>query len=78
MEALLQAASDRTQEDPDFDGPSDLDFSAEQEKVMHAAYEVFEKEVSGMGHGRKMYAHAAFYASLLSNLRLSAEAAPHM
>ena len=36
-----------TREDPDFDDPGDLNFSVEQEEVMHAAYEVFEKEVSG-------------------------------
>ena len=60
MEVLLQAASEETREDPDFDDPDDLDFSVDQEKVMHAAYGVFEKEVSGMDH--KII--AAFYAPL--------------
>ena len=44
-------------------------FDVDQEKVMHAAYEVFEKEASGMDH--RMI--DAFCTSLWSNL--SAEAA---
>ena len=52
MEALLEAASEDTREDPDFDDPEDLDFNIDQdpEKVMHAAYADFENEVSGMDH----------------------------
>jgi hypothetical protein len=69
MEALLEAASEDTREDPDFDDPDDLDFSVDQDKVMRAAYAVFENEVSGMDH--KMI--AAHYASLFADL--SAEAA---
>ena len=69
MEALLEAASEDTREDPDFDDPDDLDFNLDQEKVMRAAYAVFENEVSGMDH--KMI--AAHYASLFADL--SAEAA---
>ena len=44
--------------------------NVDQEKVMHAAYEAFEKEVSGMD--KKMV--AAFYASLFSNLPAEAAA----
>ena len=65
----MQPTEEDAREDPDFDDPDDLDFSVDQEKVMRAAYAVFENEVSGMDH--KMI--AAHYASLFADL--SAEAA---
>ena len=65
----MQPTEEDAREDPDFDDPDDLDFSVDQDKVMRAAYAVFENEVSGMDH--KMI--AAHYASLFADL--SAEAA---
>ena len=42
MEALLQAASEDTREDPLFDDPDDLDFDEDMAQLMRQVYSAFK------------------------------------
>ena len=71
MDALLQAASEDTREDPVFGGPGDLDFDGDMAQLTREVYPAFKSEVSGAD--MIMRASASKLKDVLANLQAAAQ-----